>query len=151
MRHAAGMAKNCEPDLAGAVAAMRKAPARGRGRRSPVYQWLAARHDALAALFEKEPPSWTALARYLGEGGITASDGLPPTASTVRSVWLRVAENAARRKARQAAEVAKTRPTRAEDDEPAGDTPLPADFGSKPTPIEDEPERPKFTFLKDKE
>ena len=53
------------PDLAGALAAMRAVPLRGRGHSSSAYQWLHARHDALAAAFAESPPSWQALADYL--------------------------------------------------------------------------------------
>jgi hypothetical protein len=134
--------KSPGPDLAGALAAMRRSPARGRGRKSPVYLWLAARHDPLAAAFAREAPSWAALARYLGEGGVTGSDGLPPTAASVRSAWLRVVEATARRRARAAAkgqapaapEAATAGPAHDGDDDPPGPEPAP----------------PSFTFLKDK-
>src|ERR1700757_3154219 len=89
------------PDLAGALAAMRAAPVRGRGHRSSAYQWLHARHDALAAAFAERPPSWKALADYLGANGITGADGRPPTASALRSAWLRVTVSVARRRAVQ--------------------------------------------------
>jgi len=89
------------PDLAGALAAMRAAPARGRGRRSSAYEWLHARHDALVAAFAERPPSWKALADYLGAHVITGADGQPPTASALRSAWLRVIANVARRRASQ--------------------------------------------------
>jgi hypothetical protein len=86
------------PDLAGALAAMRAAPLRGRGHRSSAYQWLHARHDALAAAFAERPPSWQALADYLGANGITGADGRSPTASALRSAWSRVTANIARRR-----------------------------------------------------
>src|SRR5262245_5997275 len=89
------------PDLAGALAAMKAAPARGRGRRSSAYEWLRARHDGLVAAFAERPPSWKALAGYLGANGITGADGRPPTAAALRSAWLRVTADAARRRASQ--------------------------------------------------
>jgi hypothetical protein len=87
-----------KPDVAGAVAAMRAAPARGRGRKSPAYQWLHERRDALAKAFSESPPAWAAFAKYLGDNGIFGADGKPPTASAVRGAWLRIAAGAAGRR-----------------------------------------------------
>jgi hypothetical protein len=87
------------PDLASALKAMRQAPGRGRGRKSEIYRWMAARHDAMAAAFAKEPPAWTALAKFLAEAGMRTAEGLPPTAASVRSTWMRVTQQAARRAA----------------------------------------------------
>jgi hypothetical protein len=84
------------PDLAAALKAMRQAPGRGRGRKSDVYRWMAARHDAMAAAFANEPPSWTALAKFLADAGMRTADGLPPTPASVRSTWIRVNQQAAR-------------------------------------------------------
>jgi hypothetical protein len=90
-----------EPDTAGAIMAM-KARARGPRRKSPIYEWLAARHDELAAAFRKTPPSWTALADYLGQGGVMNVDGALPTPSAVRTSWLRVEADLARKRGRRA-------------------------------------------------
>jgi hypothetical protein len=46
-----------------------RAVTRGPRKKSPVYEWLAARHDSLVREFAKQQPSWTALAKYLGGGG----------------------------------------------------------------------------------
>jgi hypothetical protein len=100
MRYSTYMSKK-PPDLAGALAAMRAAPARGRGRRSSAYEWLHARHDALVAAFAERAPSWKALAEYLGANGITGADGRAPTATALRSAWLRVSADVARRRASQ--------------------------------------------------
>jgi hypothetical protein len=89
------------PDVAGALAAMRSAPAVGRGRKSEAYEWLHARHDVLAQAFAERPPSWKALAVYLGENGIKGGNGKPPTAAALRSAWLRVLGNVARRRSSQ--------------------------------------------------
>jgi hypothetical protein len=86
-------------DVAGALAAIRAKPARGRGRKSPAYVWLHAHHDALAKGFDETPPSWIALAKYLGDNGITNTDGNAPTASSLRSAWLRVVRDVGRRRA----------------------------------------------------
>jgi len=56
-----------------------RAVTRGPRKKSPVYEWLAARHDSLVREFAKQQPSWTALAKYLGGGGD------PPTPAAVRS------------------------------------------------------------------
>ena len=89
------------PDLAGALAAMRAVPLRGRGHSSSAYQWLLARHDALVAAFAESPPSWQALADYLGAHGITGADERSLTATVLRSAWQRVTANVARRRAVQ--------------------------------------------------
>ena len=85
------------PDLAGALAAMRAVPLRGRGHSSSAYQWLHARHDALVAAFAESPPSWQALADYLGAHGITGADERSLTATALRSAWQRVTANVRRR------------------------------------------------------
>ena len=89
------------PDLAGALAAMRAVPLRGRGHSSSAYQWLHARHDALAAAFAESRPSWQALADYLGAHGITGADERSLTATALRSAWQRVTADVARRRAVQ--------------------------------------------------
>lgn len=77
------------PDLAGALDAM-KAITRGPRKKSPVYQWLAARYDGLSAAFRERPASWKALADYLGDGGVLNAEGQRPTPASVRSAWLRL-------------------------------------------------------------
>ncbi len=88
------------PDTAGAIQAM-KAASRGPRIKSPVYEWLAARHDELVAAFESQPPKWKALAAYLAQGGVKNADGQPPSAATVRTSWLRVEASMAARKHRR--------------------------------------------------
>src|SRR5438270_13737101 len=78
------------PNVAEAIALMQKAPARGRGRRSPVMVWLQQNREALAAAFAQTAPAWGVLAAYLGEHGVTDGDGKPPTARTAREAWARV-------------------------------------------------------------
>ena len=87
------------PDLAGALAAM-KAASRGPRRRSPVYLWLAEHHDALVNAFRQSQPSWTALADYLSTGGVMGADGIPAKPAAVRSTWLRVQADVARKRAK---------------------------------------------------
>ena len=91
------MARNNDPDTAAVLAVTRRTPGRGRGRKSDLYRWMAARHDALAEGFAKEPPSWTALAKFFTERGMLSTDGLPQTAASVRATWVRVTQAAARR------------------------------------------------------
>jgi hypothetical protein len=134
------MAAKKNLDLAGALDAMRKAPGRGKGRKSAIYQWMAARYDALAAAFAEEPPSWTGLAKYFADGGLMGTDGLPPTPAAVRATWLRVASSMERKRqgtpptppAPQPRAGPPPDPAHAQDDEPAGDTPLPDDFEFRP-------------------
>src|ERR1700709_1460426 len=86
------------PDLAAALAAMKQASGRGRGRKSDVYQWMAARYDGLAEAFAKDPPSWTGLAKFFTDNGMLTADGLPQTAASVRSIWVRLEQAKRRRK-----------------------------------------------------
>lgn len=86
------------PDLAGALEAM-KAATRGPRKRSPVYTWLANRHDGLAEAFRSQPPSWKSLAKYLADGGVLNADGQPPTPAAVRTSWMRVEADLARKRA----------------------------------------------------
>jgi hypothetical protein len=81
--------KPAAADLAKALAAM-EATGRGPSRASPVHQWLEANYDALALAFRRKPPSWTKLANYLGEHGVTGAEGRRPSPETVRSAWRRL-------------------------------------------------------------
>src|ERR1700678_902490 len=85
------------PDLKGALEAM-KAAVRGPRRKSPVYEWLAARYDPLTTAFRTSQPAWKALAVYLGKGGVMGADGIPATAAAVRATWLRVQADKERRR-----------------------------------------------------
>ena len=84
--------------VAGALAAMGKAKAGGRGRKSDVYLWLRNNHDELEAAFRINAPSWPAMADYLNRCGIKGGDGTPPTAAAVRSAWTRVTGDVAKRR-----------------------------------------------------
>lgn len=73
-----------------AVALMQSAPARGRGRKSPVLVWLAENRETIAAGLTKNGPAWGVLAAYLAEKKILDGDGRPPSARNVREAWARV-------------------------------------------------------------
>ena len=131
------MTRKLTLDLASALAAMKQVSGRGRGRKSEIYRWMDARHDALAAAFAKEPPSWTGLARAFNDAGMLSADGLPQTPASVRSTWMRVTQTRERRKAVTPApafadQAEDRRPALPDDDDHAsGSEPLPASF----TPI----------------
>jgi hypothetical protein len=127
------------PDTASALAASKQASGRGRGRKSDIYKWMDARHDALAAALAKDPPSWTGLARFFNEAGMLSADGLLQTPASVRSTWIRVTQTRTRRMA-----IARARtpaagdhadlfqpPAPSDDDNQPGGEPLPESF----TPI----------------
>jgi len=78
------------PNVAEAIALMQKAPARGRGRRSPIMVWMQQNREALAAAFTQTAPAWSVLATYLGERGITDGEGKLPSARSTREAWGRV-------------------------------------------------------------
>ena len=78
-----------DPNLAGALAAMAQA-SRGRRRPSPLYQWLETNYDGLSAAFRRAPPSWTKLADYLSEHGVTGAEGRRPSPVAVRNAWFRL-------------------------------------------------------------
>jgi hypothetical protein len=88
------------PSAAEALEAMRTVK-RGPNVRSPIYQWLADQHDELALGFRKIPPSWTTLAKFLADHGITNADGRPPTPVAVRTSWLRVEAEFQRKRTRR--------------------------------------------------
>jgi hypothetical protein len=81
--------KPAAPNLAGALAAMAQA-SRGRRRPSPLYQWLETNYDGLSAAFQRAPPSWTKLADYLSEHGVTGAEGRRPSPVAVRNAWFRL-------------------------------------------------------------
>lgn len=85
------------PDVAGALTAI-NSMRRGPRVKSPVYEWLASNHATLAAAFAKRPASWKALADYLGDGGVVTADNRRPSPVAVRSAWLRVEADLARKR-----------------------------------------------------
>jgi hypothetical protein len=132
------MSRKPTPDIASALAAMKQSSGRGRGRKSEIYRWMDARHDALMAAFAKEPPSWTGLARFFNEAGMLSADGFPQTPASVRSTWIRVTTTRTRRRAATHMHMpaagsvdAFQNPAPDDDDHHPGSDPLPESF----TPI----------------
>lgn len=89
-------------DASRVIAEMERAATRGRGRRSALYLWFRSNHDLLSVEFEKNAPSWTALAAILGERGLTNGDGGKPTAEGCRTVWFRVRREVTSARAKRA-------------------------------------------------
>lgn len=81
------------PLPAAALAAIRHASGRGRGKRSPLYLWFQEHHDELAVGFARSAPAWQPLATFLGEQGVLDADGKMPTARAVRDAWWRVRQD----------------------------------------------------------
>ena len=71
------------------------------GRHSPLYTWLRARHDTLAAAIEADGASWPTIAASLAKVGLTDGTGKPPTPERARKCWHQVKKDvaAAREKA----------------------------------------------------
>ena len=59
----------------------------GRARRSPLFRWLTARHDAFAAMRSQYPATWGDLASALASLGVTDGQGQAPTGERVRKTW----------------------------------------------------------------
>ncbi|QQP92726.1 hypothetical protein IGS68_30150 (plasmid) [Skermanella sp. TT6] len=69
--------------------------ARSASRRSPLYRWLHARHDAFAALIREDRPGWQALAGGFAGLGLLSPEGRPLTPEAVRHTWWRVRRDVA--------------------------------------------------------
>jgi len=93
--------------IAGAVA-------RGRGRRSPLYQWLMTHQHAFASMLSARTPSWDAIANRLGALGLTDGSGNAPTAERVRKTWWLVRHQAGQAEAPSPAPNNTDRPLRNE-------------------------------------
>ena len=74
----------------------------GRGHRSQLYLWFYAHHDQLAEGFGRNGPSWSQIARRLGDNGISDGKGKQPAPETVRATWYRVRRDVAAARARRA-------------------------------------------------
>lgn len=60
-------------------------------QRSPLYDWLWARHDTLAAaLNPPRLPNWTLMAEGFAKQGIMDGKGKPPTPTVLRKTWGKV-------------------------------------------------------------
>ena len=65
------------------------------GRHSPLYPWLRARHDTLAAAIEADGASWPTIAASLAKVGLTDGTGKPPTPERARKCWHQVKKDVA--------------------------------------------------------
>jgi len=74
------------------ILSLARVPAGKRtSQRSPLYEWLWARHDTLAAdLNPPRVPNWTLMAEGFAKQGITDGKGQPPTPTVVRKTWGKV-------------------------------------------------------------
>ncbi len=74
------------------IVSLARVPAGGRGpRHSPLYEWLWARHETLAAEFNPpRTPNWKTVAEGFAESGIVDGKGQPPTPVVIRKTWLKV-------------------------------------------------------------
>lgn len=79
--------------VAGLLDAMRQSPA--TGLRSPLYNWMRQRHDALAAGFDGQRVKWGPAATYLAGLGLVDGAGKPPTSETTRLTWWKVRRDVA--------------------------------------------------------
>lgn len=62
----------------------------GRGRRSPLYRWLRARHDQLLPVLDVHAggaPNWIVVAEVLRGEGVTDGSGKAPSSERVRKTW----------------------------------------------------------------
>jgi hypothetical protein len=79
----------------------------GRGRHSPLYEWLWTHYKQLQPeLSAPRMPNWSAIAETLAGHGIADGTGKAPTAALTRSTWWKVCrdktEGPKRRKSRGA-------------------------------------------------
>ena len=74
------------------ILSLARAPAGTRtSQRSPLYEWLLARHATLAAdLNPPRVPNWTLMAEGFARQGIMDGKGQPPTPTVVRKTWGKV-------------------------------------------------------------
>jgi hypothetical protein len=70
------------------------------GRHSPLYRWMRARHDALAAALEADGASWPTIAAMLASSGLTDGAGKPPTPERARKCWHQVRKDVAAARAK---------------------------------------------------
>lgn len=67
-------------------------PYRGR---TAMYRWLRAHYHELAALLEKEEPSWAEVAARIAQHGVANRKGAVPSGHSVRRVWKTVCRDVA--------------------------------------------------------
>lgn len=74
------------------IVSLARVPAGRRGPlHSPLYEWLWARSDTLAAeLNPPRTPNWKAIAEGFAKAGVVDGKGQAPTPVVVRKTWLKV-------------------------------------------------------------
>jgi hypothetical protein len=84
-----------DDQVAQLVAHIAGSPARGRGKRSPLFNWLMAHKDAFSTMLSQHPANWDAIANGLRALGLTDGKDSAPTAERVRKTWWLVRHKAA--------------------------------------------------------
>jgi len=68
-------------------------------RRSPLYTWMMANHDAFKAIVDEAVrPNWGKLAEEFANNGLIDGEGKPPTDECTRQTWWRVRKAVAARR-----------------------------------------------------
>ena len=78
--------------LSDLVAAVRSRPPL---RRSALYRWLHSHRRVIAKTLVQENPSWIVVAESVAAAGVTNTKGQPPSADSVRRVWMCVLKDTA--------------------------------------------------------
>ncbi len=78
---------------------MEEAGSGGRGRHSPLYQWMQANYDDFAAMLADSRPSWNKIAAGFAAMELHDGQGRPPTGECVRKTWWSVRQARAKAEA----------------------------------------------------
>jgi hypothetical protein len=74
---------------------------RGRGRRSPLYRWMASNADAFGQMLTETQPTWESVAKGLAAAGLKDGYGNLPTAKRAQMTWASVQKDRAAKPIRQ--------------------------------------------------
>lgn len=66
---------------------------------SPLFLWMRANHDDLAAAFAANPPNWQQLSEIFRDERLTDRTGKPPSPAIARLTWYRVRQAVAKMEA----------------------------------------------------
>lgn len=75
----------------------------GPSRRSELHRWLRQHYNELAPVLNIPAPQWNKAAALVTERGVTGSNGKPPSAKSLRQMWLRLVRDVENERARRAA------------------------------------------------